>query len=135
MNTTTSIILIFSGLGIINTLYLISHVISKKPVKCLFFPEDWCHKVQFSKYSKTFGIPNPITGFLMYFAILILTLLYLYASFPFWPVTALISIGFAFSAYFTLLQALVLKAFCTWCVLSAVDFVILFIAMIMHYIA
>jgi len=39
----------------------------------------------------------------------------------------LIYIGFAFSMYFTFVQAFILKAFCTWCVVSAVDFTLMFL--------
>ena len=120
-------ILILSGIGIINTSYLLTHVFSKKPVACIFFPPKWCHKVQFSKFSKTFGVPNSITGWLMYVAIFILTLMFWLGWVTFWPIALLISIGFIFSLYFTAIQAFVLKAFCTWCVLSAIDFAVLMV--------
>jgi uncharacterized membrane protein len=85
-------------------------------------------KVQYGPYSKTFGVPNPFAGFGMYVAILLLAYLFTVGSLPFWPVTAIVTIGFLFSLYFTYIQAFVLRAFCTWCVVSAINFIVLFVA-------
>lgn len=125
---TTLFILIFIGLA--NTLYLSFHVISKKPVKCFFFPPEWCTKVQFSSYSRTLGVPNPFAGLAMNILLLVFLLLYLAGFFPFWPITLIVLIGFLFSMYFTYVQGIILKAYCTWCVLSAVEFTILFLLII-----
>ncbi len=124
------VILVLSVLGVINTLYLSAHVFSKKPVKCLWFPPEWCQKVQYSSYSKTFGIPNPFAGLGMYVAILVLTLFFAAGSIPFAPIFWIIVIGFLFSMYFLGIQAFVLHAFCTWCVVSAVEFTLLFLTII-----
>lgn len=115
-------LLIFSGIGILNTIYLSYHSITKKPVKCLFFPEEWCRTVQYSPWSRTLGIPNSFAGLGFYSAIFVLTLLSAQGIVPLWPIQVIIVIGFLFSLYFTFIQAFVLKAFCTWCVLSAIDF-------------
>lgn len=125
------IILILSGIGMLNTLYLSAHFFSKKPVKCIFFPPEWCQKVQFSKYSKTLGIPNAFTGFGMYAAIAVLTILFWQGTISFLPISILIVVGFLFSSYFLYIQGAVLKAYCTWCVLSAIDFILLLLAIIL----
>lgn len=114
------------GLGILDTLYLIYHKIAGTDVSCLFFPKEWCLKVQYSPQSKTFGVPNSILGFLMYVGILVLAILSGMGIIPWWYTHALIAIGFLFSLYFTYVQAFILQAFCTWCVVSAVNFLILF---------
>ena len=36
--------------------------------------------------------------------------------------------GFIFSLYFTYVQAFVLRAFCTWCVISALNFTLMMLA-------
>ncbi len=123
MNIT--IILLLAGIGILNTLYLTYHAINKTHVKCIGFPPEWCRKVQASKYSKTLGIPNPYLGLLMYVAIVVLAILFLNGIVSFWPITVIVLFGFAFSLYFIIIQAFVIKAFCTWCVLSAIDFLLL----------
>ena len=126
------LIFIFSVVGILDTSYLIYHMVRKTPVKCFLFPKEWCLKVQQSKQSKTFGIPNPIAGFFIYSAILLLFFLYLNGSAPFFFIQILIAIGFLFSIYFVFVQAFILRAFCTWCMLSAVNFVIMAVAAFLH---
>ena len=124
------IILVLSCLGIFNTLYLSAHVFSKKPVKCIFFPPEWCEKVQYSKFSRTLGVPNAFAGLGMYVAILVLTVLFGIGSIPFTPIFWIVVAGFAFSLYFTFIQAFVLRAFCTWCVVSAIEFTLLFLTVV-----
>lgn len=80
-----------------------------------------------SQYSKTMGIKNPYLGLGMLLAILTLLLLANQNIIPLWPAMALISFGFLFSMYFLYIQAFVIKAFCTWCVVSAMVFAGLFI--------
>lgn len=125
--TLVNILNVFAVIGIIDTLYLIWHKVNKTDVACPFFPKEWCRKVQYAPQSKTFGVPNSILGFLMYVAILILTWLYVGGQMAFWPIKAVVLIGFLFSMYFTYVQAFVLKAFCTWCVISAISFTVMFL--------
>jgi uncharacterized membrane protein len=109
-------------LGILNTIYLTVKSVRNEAVYCLFLPDEWCQKVQHSKYSKTLGIPNPYLGLGMLSVILALLLLYANGIIPLWPAMGLISFGFLFSMYFLYIQAFIIKAFCTWCVVSAVVF-------------
>lgn len=125
------VIFIVSSLGVLDTLYLSYHVLSKTPVACLFFPAEWCLKVQTSPQSRTFGIPNAFAGLMMYTGILAFSFLFFKGWLPFWPVAALIGFGFAFSMYFLYVQAFQLRAFCTWCVVSAINFVILAVSAFM----
>ena|SRR3989344_1470908 len=128
MNTAKTLIYIFSVIGILDTSYLVYHKIKGTDVACLFFPKKWCKKVQYSKQSKTFGIPNSFAGFAMYWTILILTLLTAGGSLSWnWP-RAVIAFGWLFSMYFLYVQARVLKAYCTWCVVSAINFSVMFVA-------
>lgn len=128
MNIYIIIILATTIIGIFNTIYLSYCCITKKDVKCLFFPPAMCVKVQHSKYSRTFGIPNPYLGLAMLLAILVFVFLFINAVVPFSIIFAIVSAGFLFSLYFLYIQTFILKAFCTWCVLSALVFVVLFIA-------
>jgi uncharacterized membrane protein len=122
------LIFAFVGLGLLDTIYLTYHAITHTDVACWWFPKEWCHKVQYSPQSKTFGIPNPYLGLGMYLAILVMMLLFLKGVIPFWPISAIVAFGFAFSMYFIYVQAFVLKAFCTWCVVSALNFTVLFLS-------
>lgn len=127
MNT-VSILYVFGVVGVLDTLYLIYHKLKGTDVACLFFPPEWCYKVQHSPQSKTLGIPNSYAGFAMYVAILTLTYLYSGGSLAIWPIQAIVTFGFLFSMYFLYVQAFVLRAFCTWCVVSAINFTIMFLA-------
>jgi uncharacterized membrane protein len=127
MNT-LKVLYVFCLIGVLDTLYLIYHKLKGTDVACVFFPRKWCHKVQHSSYSKTFGIPNSVAGFFMY--VIILALVYLYSAglVAFWPIQAIITFGFLFSLYFMFVQAFVLRAFCTWCVVSFINFSVMFFA-------
>jgi uncharacterized membrane protein len=127
METPLIFTFIVVALGIVNTVYLTIKAISNQSVYCLFLPDEWCEKVQKSKYSKTFGIPNPYLGLGMLSVIMALLALYHAEMIPVWPAMGLISFGFAFSLYFLYIQAAVIKAFCTWCVVSALVFTALFV--------
>lgn len=127
MNTYLTAIIAVTIIGILNTIYLTYCCITKTDVKCLFLPEKMCTKVQYSSYSKTFGIPNPYLGLAMLMVILGLTLLFIKSAVPFWLIYSVITVGFLFSLYFTYIQAFRIRAFCTWCVLSAFVFVVLFV--------
>jgi uncharacterized membrane protein len=72
-------------------------------------------------------VRNPYLGFLMLLAIFVLTLMYAQGAVSFWMIYAIITFGLLFSAYFSYVQRYVLKAYCTWCVLSALVFLALFI--------
>jgi uncharacterized membrane protein len=122
------LIYFFAAVGILDTAYLIYHKLRGTDVACLFFPPEWCHTVQYSKYSKTFGVPNSMAGFAMYAAIIMFLAAYQAGMLAFWPVQAVVAFGFAFSLYFTYVQARILRAFCTWCVLSAFNFFVMFVA-------
>lgn len=127
MNTIT-LLYVCALIGIVDTLYLIYHKVRGTDVACIFFPKEWCRKVQYSLYSKTLGIPNSVAGFGMYVAILALTWLYVGGFVAFWPLQAIVTFGFLFSMYFTYVQAFILRAFCTWCVVSALNFTLMMLA-------
>jgi uncharacterized membrane protein len=113
-------------IGIVNTIYLSFHAIRGTSVYCLGFPDEWCKKVQYSPFSKTFGIPNPFLGLGMLLAILGFSYFYYFQGASILPIHLLVSFGFLFSLYFSYLQSFVIKAYCTWCVVSAIIFTLLF---------
>lgn len=128
MDINLSIIMAFASIGVLDTIYLSYHTIKKTDVACWWFPKEWCHKVQHSPQSRTFGIPNSFAGLFMYIAILLLTLGYASLATPLWWLQTIIAFGFCFSFYFLYVQAFVLRAFCTWCVISAVNFLAMAVA-------
>lgn len=124
MTTSLLLVEVFATIGILDTLYLIYHKIKGTDVACIGFPKEWCRKVQYSKQSSTFGIPNSIAGFVMYALILLLVALQ-GPGFPLWPLQFIVAFGFAFSLYFMFVQGVVLRAFCTWCVVSFINFTVM----------
>lgn len=64
----------------------------------------------------------------MYLAILALSLMLVNGSVSLAPIQVIVAIGFLFSLYFIYVQGFVLRAFCTWCVVSAINFTVLAVA-------
>ena len=124
MESTLTLIKVFAVIGVLDTLYLISAKVRGVDVKCIGFPKAWCRKVQYSKQSSTFGIPNSVAGFVMYSLILLLAVI-AGPSVPFWPLQFLVLFGFAFSLYFLYVQIVVIRALCTWCVVSFINFAVM----------
>ena len=135
MSVIDILLIVVTVLGILNTVYLTYCCITGTDVKCLFLPEQMCLTVQNSSYSRTFGIPNPYLGLGMLSFILMLLVAHWAAAIPFWPVAIVITGGFLFSMYFLYIQKYVLKAFCTWCVVSAIVFTLLFILSTIKFLA
>jgi len=123
--TTQQVLLTFAGIGLLDTLYLIWHKVRRTDVACIGFPKEWCRKVQYSKQSVTFGVPNSVAGFLMYAAIFLLVMFMPQVPFGLtaWGIIQfLVLFGFVFSLYFMFVQIFVLRALCTWCVISFINF-------------
>lgn len=121
--------LVISGIGILSTAYHSLHEITNTKVPCLFFPEEWCEKVRKSPYSKLFNtIPNPIIGFIMFTSIFAISWNHFIDSSNGMTLAyVIIGIGFLFSMYFTYIQGYILKAFCSFCVISSLLFTVLFL--------
>jgi len=127
------VLIVLSLIGIADASYISYHAYTGKAVKCLFFPKKWCKKVQYSKYSKTLGIPNGYLGVALYSLIFITTLLFMGEVIAFWPIATLLVIGFLFSVYFTAIQLFALNAFCVYCIISAVNLTTMFVGMLIRH--
>jgi len=84
-----------------------------------------CEVVQASPYAMLLGQPVALYGVLGYAALLAVSMVGLHPRFAAqrWPTTALAvlaTLGFAFTAYLTGLEAFVIHAWCRWCLGSAV---------------
>ena|ERR1051326_6520720 len=123
----TELLLWLAFFGIINAIYMSYHTYMGTSTYCLFFRKESCEKVQRSRYTKTFGVPNPYLGLSILILIVVLTLRYTGRLISFTPAFVIICAAFFFSCYFMYLQARVLKAYCTWCVISCLIFTAIFI--------
>lgn len=87
-----------------------------------------CDTVRYSPYAKMFGLPIPLYGVAFYVVSLVLLALFLvirqgvYLS----VVWVLAMWGLVFAGYLTYLEAFVIHAWCSWCVLNAFVNVMMF---------
>lgn len=123
-------------LGVIGS--VVSFCIYKKeskhhPLTC---PIGECDQVVASKYGKTMGIPNSISGMLYYD--FISTVYFVLVVWPglfdfeygdtFFLFIKLATLGaFLFSVFLTIVQAFIIKKWCFWCVISAIISTAIFI--------
>ena len=122
-------------IGFLDAMYLTVEHYSGVGLNCVIF--TGCDAVANSIYSLLLGLPVALYGVLYYLGILFIGLLYFdigHKRFPgifqllnvkFLPIYTLI--GFIMSVRFVYLQAFVIKAFCTYCLFSAVTSTLLFI--------
>lgn len=117
-------------IGLAISAYLFYTYVQEKPIVCL---DTGCETVRESPYSSVFGIPLPAFGLLMYFFVVVasffrttleninhilLTRKLIFIS---------SALGFLVSAYLTYLEAFIIKAYCSWCVSSAIVVTLIFI--------
>jgi uncharacterized membrane protein len=91
-----------------------------------------CAKVQASEYAYLLGIPVALWGVGAYAALLVVAMLGLQPRFAGarWVSLALFgmaAVGVVFSAYLTYLEAVVIEAWCQWCVVSAILITLIFL--------
>lgn len=124
------VIFFLALVGFFISAYLFYTYTQEKPIVCL---NTGCETVRDSPYSYVLGIPLPFYGLLMY--IFIVALSFLRTTFEQNKQQLLAGrllflssgIGFLTSAYLTYLEAFVIKAYCIWCVASAIVITIIFI--------
>ena len=121
-------IIILSVLGVIDApSYLTYHSLAKLPLPCTIL--EGCNAVAASQYSKVFGVPLSAFGVLFYLGVFLLATIFLFQQNRIisFSIRIFALVGFVLSVYFTYLQAFVIKAFCIYCVASAVISTLIFI--------
>ena len=114
----TIVLFILAIIGFADATYLtIKHYQNEIP-NCVI---GGCESVLTSKYSEILGVPVSVLGIVDYLILLILIFLYFDLKREvFLRSTFFLSVfGFLASVWFTYLQAFVLKAFCQYCLISA----------------
>lgn len=129
MRNLSKLIFILSVLGLFLSIYLsYTHFTNSETTFCL--SGSGCDLINNSAFSKVFGIPIPIFGLIGYLIIAFISyrelnqkkLNYLYF---------LSLIGIAFSIYLTYLELFIIKAICSYCVISALIIVGIFISVLL----
>jgi len=120
-------------IGFSDATYLTWAHYSGTPLECNIW--NGCNEVASSEYSAWFGVPIALLGMIYYAGVIFLMLIYLIEK----SKTALQSslfltgTGLAFSFYFVYLQFFVIDAVCLYCMVSAVDTLLLFTLISFYY--
>jgi uncharacterized membrane protein len=126
LNKIFYILPVIALLGFIDAVYLTTKYYSGN-INCSII--SGCQEVLSSQYSAIVGIPLALLGALYYLFVLIAAIVYIDSRNK-WAlkiISIFPTIGFLFSIWLTYLQAYVIKAFCQYCILSALTSTILFI--------
>lgn len=121
--------LIASLVGLFTSVYIYRKKRTKTKLICPLRAN--CDKVIYSTHSVTFGIPNELLGIAYYiaigllYALMILNPVFLSSAALHYIIVILTIAGILFSLFLITLQAVVIRAWCSWCMLSALANVVL----------
>lgn len=130
------IIFVLSLVGIIMAIYVLQSFLRQSSIVCI---STGCETVRKSPLAYLFGIPVPAFGLIGYSLLALLSFLrttvknralsknYLQAM------LGIAAGGVAFVGWFTYTELFKIGAVCTWCAISAVNMVIIFILVIKNY--
>jgi uncharacterized membrane protein len=112
------IVACLSLVGLADAIYLTIEHITGRSVQCTIIAG--CSEVLSSSYAVISGIPVAMIGAVAYFTVFSLAILYLF-GYKFTQLLLLVLVGGMLIAtlWFLYLQALVIKAFCQFCLISA----------------
>lgn len=126
---TSLIIIVLSVLGLAISAYLTFLYLNNKNVAFCVTGSD-CDVVRESIYAKFLGIPVSVVGIVGYSGIILFSLISLTKKSK-WLLLYILSLGgFAFSVYLTYLELFVIKAICSFCVISAILITAIFILLV-----
>ena len=104
--------------GLADAVYLTVHHYTATPVPCSSI--DGCETVLTSPYAEIAGIPLAVFGALAYFAAFSLALLTVFGDRRMWTFFGVLVVLMGlFTAWLIYLQAVVIGAFCQFCLISA----------------
>jgi protein-disulfide isomerase/uncharacterized membrane protein len=118
-------------IGLFASVYLLITYVSGAPIACGIV--SGCEIVRASKWAHTLGVPRPLLGVIYYLAILGLLVArtayggLLYRQRLQIAAWIIAFVGFIESGFLTMIQWLDVKAFCIWCLTSAVTAIGIFI--------
>jgi uncharacterized membrane protein len=119
--TPHALLFTLAAIGISETVYLIGQRRAQKKPICVLGKS--CHQVLESRHNKIFGIYNDALGLGFYLVIALMAAFLVIELEPLnlWEnlLKALIAGGVLMSLYFTFLQWQLIKAWCFWCLMSA----------------
>lgn len=126
------IIFILSLLGIAIAIYVLQSFLRQTPIVCV---NTGCETVRKSAASYIFGIPVPAFGLVGYSLLAVLAFLRT-TSKDKRLLAAMLGIGafgVVFVTWFTYTELFVINAVCTWCAISAVNMITIFLLVLKSY--
>jgi len=112
--------------GLVDAGYLTSKHFAGTAVPCNLV--SGCETVLNSQWAEVFGLPTALYGAIAYFAAFAMAFLVYSGKIRLWAVFGLLSaLMFLFSVFLIYLQAVVIGAFCQYCLVSAVTSTLLFL--------
>lgn len=112
--------------GLTDSVYLTVHHYTAEPVPCSLI--EGCEQVLTSPYAEIGGIPLAALGAAAYFVAFSLALLAAFGNRFMWKLFGVQSVVMAlFTAWLIYLQAVVIGAFCQFCLISAATSITLFV--------
>ncbi len=114
------LLLAVAVLGMAISGHLLIEYQSAGPMVCL--AGQGCDTVRASRFSSFFGLPTPSYGLAYYLVLGVMAAVWTPAQARLltWSLSLLTGMGLTASAYLTYLEAFVIAAWCSWCVISAV---------------
>ncbi|MBI2405178.1 vitamin K epoxide reductase family protein [Candidatus Gottesmanbacteria bacterium] len=130
------VIFVLSLIGVAIAIYVTQSFLRHSPIVCV---NTGCELVRKSAASYIFGIPVPMFGLAGYSMLAILAFLRttklksLNSKLLLNLMLAIATFGVLFVSWFTYTELFVIKAVCTWCAISAVNMIVIFIMVIKSY--
>lgn len=135
--TAFALIFTLAAIGISETAYLVRTRRAEQHPACPI--GGGCTTVLTSRYRRLFLVSNDTLGLAAYGAIAVLAALVVIGTPPaalWWRLlTIFIGIGALVSVFFTYLQAYVIRAWCFWCVMSALTMWLMALIVLFHNVA
>ena len=120
--TPHALLFTLAAIGVSETAYLIRKRITRQKPVCII--GEQCHQVLESKYNKILGIHNDVLGLAFYVLVSFFTAFLVIGVEPivWWDTIAniLILAGVVASVILIYIQWRIIKAWCFWCVVSAI---------------
>ncbi len=120
------LIFVLSILGALIAAYVTQSFIRQTPIVCV---NTGCELVRKNPASYLFGVPIPAFGLIGYSLLAVLAFLRTTSEalkkklLPF--IVAIATGGVVFVGWFTYMEIVIIKAVCTWCVISAVNMTVI----------
>ena len=126
------IFILLPSIGFVDSVYLTVSRFQNFSLPCTIF--HGCDIVTKSTYSTIGPIPVALLGAIYYLVLLIIAIYAVESSSDniFYLFGKITWIGLIFSAWFMFVQAFILRAYCTYCIVSAIDCAILFVLALVY---